>query len=301
MKNPRLIFIICVTILVAGPLGLVYLNGQQDHKIEPVERGRGGELCRNVTGRKQMPRNYGKIKVPAELSFELISGENPKNPVTMLISALSLVPVESGKITLKIPQIGEETSERMELWSGKPADFVSESMDYVMDALPVGNYRFVVIFEFLPLGKIETLGFSKSLYLDVRQEKILSSNVSFRQIKRIELMEELKQSALLSLRPELQSTDVQAQAREIAAIESFDPGMLKRKIEELKNTDPEVAKKIRELNRIRIGTEQESESQGLVESANTGSGDEIKRTSFQAFRGQPASERQVSVPEYLKK
>lgn len=301
MKNQRLILIICITVLVSGALGLVYMIGQQKHKVELEATGEHTELYQSIADTRQMPQVYGKIKVPAELSFDLVSGENPKNPVTMLVSALSLVPVDSGKITLKIPQIGEETSESVELWSGEPADLVSESTQYVVNKLPVGTYKFVVIFEFIPLGEDETLGFSKSLYLDVRQEKILSSNVSFQQIKRIELMDELKQKVLLSLKPELQSADAQMKVREIATIESFDPGLIKRKIEELKNTDPEVAQKIRELNRIKVDTEEESESQGLVENAETVPDAGIPKTSYRTFRGRPVSERQVPVPEELKK
>jgi len=302
MSNSKFLLILCVTIVVLSALSLVYIRGQRNHTFEAKVTSGQAELYRDIFDENKIPQIYGKIKIPAELSFKLSPSEDSEAPVTLVMSALSTIPVSSGKITLKIPQIGNEQAGSIELWSGTPSDFVSESLQYVGDTLPVGTYRFVLVFEFEPLGEEpETLAFSKSLYLDVRPTTILSSNVSFRQIKRLELMKELEKLVLVNMRPELENADTKTKAHEIAAIESFDPGLIIRKIEQLKNSDPQVARKIMELNRIEADTTGESENQGFVESFESGLDDEIQKAQSRIFYGQPATVQEVPVSEELKK
>ena len=51
------------------------------------------------------------------------------------MSAMSTIPVSSGKVTLKIPQIANELAGIIDLWSGTPSDFDYESLgDYVDDS-----------------------------------------------------------------------------------------------------------------------------------------------------------------------
>jgi len=291
MSNSKFLLILCVTIVVLSALSLVYIRGQRNHTFEAKVTSGQAELYRDIFDENKIPQIYGKIKIPAELSFKLSPSEDSEAPVTLVMSALSTIPVSSGKITLKIPQIGNEQAGSIELWSGTPSDFVSESLQYVGDTLPVGTYRFVLVFEFEPLGEEpETLAFSKSLY-----------NVSFRQIKRLELMKELEKLVLVNMRPELENADTKTKAHEIAAIESFDPGLIIRKIEQLKNSDPQVARKIMELNRIEADTTGESENQGFVESFESGLDDEIQKAQSRIFYGQPATVQEVPVSEELKK
>jgi hypothetical protein len=149
----------------------------------------------------------------------------------------------------------------------------------------------------LPIGEeTEILAFSKSLYLDVRPTEILSSNVSFRQIKRLELMRELEERVLTDMRAELENADKRTMSAAIASIESSDPELLIRKIEQLKNSDPEVARKIMELNRIDADATVESDSQGFIESAELN----YNQSRKQIFYGQPTTVQEVPVPEELK-
>jgi hypothetical protein len=121
-----------------------------------------------------------------------------------------------------------------------------------LPALPVGKYHFVGILELTPdRENADKLVVSDSLYLDVRADKILSSNVSFRQIERHELYAELEQRVLKSLSPGLATADPDAMARYRELIEATNPGLIKDKIAELKATDPEVARRIMELNSTR--------------------------------------------------
>lgn len=206
--------------------------------------GSGAILCPN---RANHP--YGKIELPAELSIGLEQGDSAADAVTIKVAASSLVPVDSGVLTLMVPDIGTEPNRTEVLWAGTPADFVSETGVYKMDALPVGQYCFTVAFEFTPRGAdADTIGISQSLYIDVRDTGILSSNVSFEQIRRLELRRELERRILASLKPRLRVASEQAIDDELARLEAADPGFLDRKIAELKATDPEVARRILELN-----------------------------------------------------
>ena len=124
----------------------------------------------------------------------------------------------------------------------------------------MGKYHFVGIFEFTPdrdnAGKLLV---SDSLYLDVRADKILSSNVSFRQIERLELYAELEQRVLASLSPGLATADPDTMARYRELIEAANPGLIKSKIAELRATDPDVARRIMELNSTKAQTPPPSE------------------------------------------
>jgi hypothetical protein len=135
------------------------------------------------------------------------------------------------------------------LWAGTPADFVTQSDVYKVNALPVGQYCFTAAFEFTPSGEdAEMIGTSQSLYLDVRPAGILSSNVSFEQIQRLELRGELERRILASLKPGLAVASEEATAAELARLEAADPGFFDRKIAELKAADPDVARRILQLS-----------------------------------------------------
>jgi hypothetical protein len=203
---------------------------------------------------KRVPKRYGKITVPAEVTMELSGSSNPSGPVTILVSASSEIPVGSGTITLKVPPVGEIPAEKLVLWSGTPSDFVAESVEYVLDALPVGEYRFGAIFEFTPDSENAGMLFaSKSLYLDVRSDKILSSNVSFDQIKRIELWNELEQRVRTELRTSTRSISLQA-------AKPLDKDIIVSRIAQLRESDPDVARRIMELNRVKTAPTGKSES-----------------------------------------
>lgn len=300
MKCTKFIPFFFVTVVTLCILGLASLYNQRDHAPEADNTVARTVLHRHIFDKNKVTQIYDKIKIPAKLSFEL--SEDLEAPVTLKISAISEIPVSSGKITLKIPQIGNEQAGNIELWSGNPSDFVDESLEYTLADLPVGTYRFIIIFEFIPLGEeTEPFAFSKSLYLDVRTTEILSSNVSFRHINRLELMKELEERVLADMQPGLENADTNTKAAVIASIESFDHGLLIRKIEQLKNSDPQVAREIMELNRIESDETGESEDRELFESNELDIVDEKQKISSPIFYGQPATVQEVSVPEELKK
>lgn len=301
MKSPKFIIILCVTIVALSIFGLVSIRGQKDDTLGAKKTVDQTVLYRDIFDKGKIPQIYGKIKIPAELSFELSPNEDSEAPVTFVMSALSAIPIDSGKISLKIPQIGSEQAGSIELWSGTPLDFVNESLQYMIDDLPVGTYKFVLVFEFEPLAEEpKTLAVSKSLYLDVRPTKILSSNVSFQHIKRLELMKEFHQRVLEDMRSELENADAKTKAREIAAIESFDPELIVRKIEQLKTSDPYLARRIMELNKIEIDSTGESDSRVFIESAEPDLNEGQKAPSG-IFYNQPAIVQEVPVPEELMK
>ena len=192
---------------------------------------------------------------------------------------------------MKVPQIGEIPAETQVLWSAAPSDFVAETAEYTVDALPAGEYRFAAIFEFTPdrvyAGKLFT---SKALYLDVRPEKILSSNVSFDQIKRVELWEELEQRVQMDLKAGPSAVSFKSVSRDIQAAEPIDPEIIASRIAELKASDPEVARRITELNRVKAAPADEIE---FVERSEQ-SRQEVMRRRVQ---NRPVLERAVPIPE----
>lgn len=230
------------------------------------------------------PERFGKIRVPADVSLDLASSSKPGGPVTILVSVSSQIPVGSGTLTLKVPRIGEAPAETQVLWSGMPSDFVAETAEFVVDVLPEGEYHFGAIFEFTPDS--ETAGelfASKSLYLDVRPDKILSSNVSFEQIKRIELWNELEQRVRTELRSSTRSISPQA-------AKPLDKDIIASRIAQLRASDPDVARRIMELNRVKAAQSEEPES---VEQGEQSQPD-LQRM---RLRNQPVSERAVPIPD----
>lgn len=237
---------------------------------------------REVTVRRQSPRPYGKLKVPAGLFVDFIEPESPGAPASIIVSASTDIVASSGVMTLRIPPIGAEPRRTEVLWSGAPSDFIAEAREYTVGPLPLGRYHFAAIFEFTPdRENAEELVTSESLYVDVRADKILSSNVSFKQIERLELYGELEARVLRNLNPGLAAADPEATAHYRELMEAANPGLIESEIAELKATDPEVARRIAELNSTKATTAPDSGTAGTNEKA------------------QPVFEEAVPVPEGL--
>ncbi len=201
---------------------------------------------------------YPKVEGPASLSMDLAQGMTAGASLVLRVSASSRIPVASGTVTLRVPEIAGEPNRTDVLWTGSPSDIVAEVVEWPVGALPAGKYRFVAIFEFTPDGDdVEPGAISQCLYVDVRPETILSSNVSFEQIKRLELRQELERRIVASRKPKLAVASDDAVAREIARLEADDPGFMDRAIEGLIGTDPEVASRVSELNERRMESEEE--------------------------------------------
>jgi hypothetical protein len=250
---------------------------------------------------KQQPSNYGKITPPAEITIAIIQVNKPAKPLAIVVSATSLVPVSASLVTLGIPQIGNEPNRIEVLRSSNRSELVNQTTSYPLGALPVGKYRFAAIFQFaVGAENSEELAVSKALYVDVRLTEILSSDVSFNQIERIELWDELVGRALMSLRPELIGATRKTLSGEITLMEARDPGVIERRIAQLRATDLDIARRIMQLNQIPADTIVESDSpeQGLppqfVPENAVGS------STVRPIRGQQAYEEFAPIPERLR-
>jgi hypothetical protein len=251
MPSRRFRFMCWIIIGITLVMSLIYASTRRQCDVRsPAHYGPAGRKAR-AQARNFGPRHDGKITLPVELSVGLAEPNTQAagKPVDLIVSARCTIPVASSAVTLRIPSMGSEPARTEVLWSGNSPGLVDQTVEYAGAALPLGRYKFVAIFQFTRNGKnAEKLTVSKSLYLDVRPTAVLSSNVSFEQIKRVELWAQLQERVLISMRPGLAMADRQARLRELALIEARDPGIIARKIEELKQSDPAVARKVMELN-----------------------------------------------------
>jgi hypothetical protein len=247
-----------VLLVAVGGISAMIFGCGRGRRRSAVGNHPSGDLARpsrEVTVKRQSPRPYGKLRVPAGLFVDLVQPERSGGPVSIIVSASTDIIASSGVVTLRVPQIGAEPGRTELLWSGAPSDFIAEAKEYAVGPLPAGRYHFAAIFEFTPdRDNAEELVVSESLYLDVRADRILSSNVSFRQLQRVELYRELEQRVLKSLDPGLATADSDALARYRELIEATNPGLLKSMITELKASDPDVARRIMELNSTKVET-----------------------------------------------
>ncbi len=253
---------------------------------------------RDTSLHNRLSHPFGKIEIPAEVYIGLVQSDNPQKPVEIAVSAVSLIPVHSGRIILLTPQAGADSRHEEVLWSGTPDDFVDETFFHEVGYLPEGKHQFAAAFEFEPdSDKSQPLVVTGGLYLDVRDTEILSSNVSFDQIKRMELYKELERLVMADMKPQLRNADSKTLSREIAVMESIEPGIIKRKVQELKETDPDVARRIRELNTYEEGQEKYSESKILSGDLRSVTEDAIVPVLVPRRYGPPAYEVEVPIPE----
>ncbi len=296
MVSRKSMFILLVTIGGISAMVLVYFVGQRCRAIPRRPSYIQVHLNQDKLRKSQFPESHGKIKVPAEIFIDLAQTDSIGDPVAIIVSASSLIPASSGVITLRVPQIGTEPNSTEVLWSGTPSGFVAETAEYMVDALPVGKYRFIAIFEFTPNREnAEKLVLSKSLYLDVRPATILSSNISFDHIERVELWMELEERVLMSLRSELKTAGPKTMANKMADIEALAPGIITRKIAELRLTEPDVARRIMELNRLKTDTTEGPDAAEPSQKVQPDTEGEPLRRPSRRYRGRPAFERTVPV------
>jgi len=275
MVSRKFVFLLLLAGVSVSAILLFYAGVKQRRTIPTQQLEKLGNRSQDTMQQRKVPKRYSKPTVPAEVSMDLADSSNSGGPVTILVSASSQIPVGSGTLTLKVPPVGEIPAEKLVLWSGAPSDFVAESAEYVVGTLPAGEYRFGAIFEFTPDSEnAGTLFASKSLYLDVRPDKILSSNVSFDQIKRIELWNELAQRVRMDLRTSTRSISLQA-------AKPLDKDIIASRIAELRASDPDIARRIMELNQVKTAPAEESQPDVMLRS----------------IRNRPVMERAVPIPD----
>ena len=220
-------------------------------------------VSKPVVARTNLPRPHGKIKVPAELFVELFQPEAGVEAIGILVSASSTVVARSGSVTLRIPEISGEPGRTLTLWAGVSADFIAEVREYALPALPVGKYHFVAVIAFTPdQANADKIALSQSLYLDVRADEILASNVSFRQIERLALYRKLQDRVQANRTHELSSPDRQTTTPHPRLTQAVSRDRPSREIGRLRATDPDVARQIMQLNSTKVNVDPGSETMG---------------------------------------
>jgi len=180
-------------------------------------------------------------------------------------------------LTLRLPELVGEPSREELLWAGEDAGLIAETQEYALAPLPMGRYHFVAILEFTPdHPNAEKLVISKSLYVDVRADGILSSNVSFRQIERLEIYGKLEERALA--RPTTKLTDKKRTGPYYMSAGTANAAPVENEMARLKATHPDVARQVMALS------SQEAESKADSEEV------------IRSRTGPPAFERAVPVP-----
>ncbi len=259
MLNSKFVLILFVIVLISAlVVGSGLSMGQKHYGTVGIQSGnRGTESSAEAPKRSQSPQLLGKIGPPADLSIGLEEPQGRSDHKKIVIHAVSQVPVKTGLLKLQCPPADTEPGDSYVLWSGNPYGFVDHTAEFTADLLPSGRYRFVAVFEFTPdFAGAEKLAVSKSLYIDSRATRVLSSNVSFKHIDRLELKRELEHRVLKMLKPRLANADPETMASELALMKTSNPGLIAEKVAELKATDPEVARRVVELNRIQPQTQE---------------------------------------------
>ena len=248
------------------------------------------------------PMRYGKFEMPVRISIDLAHTESTGLPVTIITAVSTGIPVRSGILTLKIPQIDGDPERTEALWSAAQSGFVAETAEYALGLLPMGRFRVIALFEFTPdRDGAEKRVVSKSLYLNVRPDSILSSNVSFRQIDRLALRQELDDRVLMSLNRESKTANRRRMSHELTLSETADPAIVQQRIQQLRTTEPDVARRMMALNRACSEPMNEIGPLKTHQALTPDPESEFVRPSALRHRGQPAFEQAVPVPERLKR
>ena len=248
------------------------------------------------------PMRYGKFELPVHISMDLAQAQSTGRPVTIMTEVVSDIAIRSGSLTLKIPQIDSDPERTDLLWSAVNSGFVAETAEYTLGLLPLGRYQVIAFFEFtLDREGAKKRVVSRTLYLDVRPDTILSSNVSFRHIERLALRQDLDDRVLMSLHRELKTANRRRMPLELTLFDATDPTLMPRKIAELRTTEPDVARRMMALNRTHSEPMNEIGSlktdQALTPDPESG----FVRPPSVPHRGQSAFEQAVPIPERLKR
>jgi len=137
---------------------------------------------------------FEKMKLPGAIKITIQENSMPGEPLRINIVALSKIPFKDGHVELIIPEIGNITSQKVELWSGASDAPMEKHLEYVLPVLPIGEFKIIAHFEFKSIREsARGIRVSKTLYINVRSNEILSSDISPSIIKRAASKNELKE------------------------------------------------------------------------------------------------------------
>ena len=100
MVSRKSMFIVLMTIGGVSAMVLVYFVVQRCRTIPRQPSYVQVNSNKDTPRKSQFPKSYSKIKLPAEIFIDLAQTENVRAPVTIVVSASSTIPVDSGVITL---------------------------------------------------------------------------------------------------------------------------------------------------------------------------------------------------------
>ena len=118
-----------------------------------------------VAGRRLVPSRsescrsgpaYPEIRGPASLLVDLVEGVAAGTSVTIRVTGTSTIPVSSGLLTLRVPEIAGEPNRTDVLWTTAISNAVEKTVLYSAGPLPVGQHCFVAILEFTPATRGRT-------------------------------------------------------------------------------------------------------------------------------------------------
>jgi hypothetical protein len=294
--------ILWVTVSSLCAIALMCAGGHRDRVLRRPQDHMPIKPIQGTQRHSPSPMRYGKMKLPVDISIDLAQAENTGSPVTIVTTVSTEIPIRSGILTLKIPQIDAEPERTDPLWSAAEPGVVAETAEYGLGILPLGRYQVIAFFEFtLDREGAEKSVLSRSLYVDVRPDVTLSSNVSFRHIDRLALQRDLDERIFTSLERELKTQNRTRVLRELALLEVGDPATMRRKIRELRASDPDAARRMMALNRVKSEPMNETGSRRAYQALAADSDGESIQLPLVTHRGPPAFEQAVPIPERLKR
>lgn len=261
MIKPKSLYLFAGAALIITAIAVLYVTSKSSPAAQRDNLIQHARLTRDVKLKEKLSRPYGKIEIPAEVYTDIVQSELPRKAVEIIISASTLSLARNAKIVLIKRQEGVEAKSEEILWSGNTAGLVDKTLFYKAGSPLPGKYQYTAVLDFETAGdNSRQLIAEASLYLDVRRNEILYSNVSFDQIYRDEFYKELQKQVLVGMRPQLKNADSKKLSQEIIDIEKIEPGIIDRKIQELIASDPAIARRAEELNTTYEEPAQPSES-----------------------------------------
>ena len=120
MRNRVSLLVLGTAVAGIFAVALSHFAGERASRMSPTALFSPSPVSRVIPAVHRANHPYGKIELPGEVSINLGQGDGPGEPVAIVVAGSSLVPVESGVLTLMVPAIGAEPNRTEVLWAGRP-------------------------------------------------------------------------------------------------------------------------------------------------------------------------------------